>query len=101
LDGILSYPLSIFGSKMLEKEIRRFKALKAKLLNLLRRWEHFKAVRSVIEDVFKLAKSFGLRRLHRYTGRSCEFATLNVLLVGVVVALGFREKRVLQRLAEM
>ena len=101
LDGILSYPLSIFGSKMLEKEIRRFKALKAKLMNLLRRWEHFKAVRSVIEDVFKLAKSFGLRRLHRYTGRSCEFATLNVLLVGVVVALGFREKRVLQRLAEM
>jgi len=100
---------------MLEKEIRRFKALKAKLMNLLRRWEHFKAVRSVIEDVFKLAKSFGLRRLHRYTGRSVyklrlhrytgrsvyKFAALNVLLVGVVVALGFREKKVLQRLAEM
>jgi len=70
--------------------------------------------------VFKLAKSFGLRRLHRYTKRSVyKFAALNVLLVGIVVALGFREtalnvllvgivvalgfreKKVLQRLAEM
>ncbi len=30
-----------------------------------------------------------------------KFVALNVLLVGVVVALGFREKKVLQRLAEM
>ena len=80
---------------------RKFKALKVKL-NLLLRWQDFKAVRSAIEDVFKLAKSFGLRRLHRYTKRSVyKFAALNVLLVGIVVALGFREKKVLQRLAEM
>ena len=52
--------------------------------------------------MFKLAKSFSLRSLHRYTMRSAyRFAALNVLLVGVVVALGFREKKVLQRLAEM
>ena len=102
INGLLSYPLSIFGSKNLSVERRRFKALKAKLMNLLQRWHEFKPTRSVIEDVFKLAKSFGLRRLHRYTGRSVyKFAALNVLLVGVVVALGFREKRVLQRLAEM
>ena len=102
LDGLLSYPLSIFDSKSLDEEKRRFRVLKSKLLSLLQRWREFKAVRSVIEDVFKLAKSFGLRRLHRYTGRSVyKFAALNVLLVGVVVALGFREKRVLQRLAEM
>ena len=83
-------------------KIKLFKALKAKLMNLLRRWEHFKAVRSVIEDVFKLAKSFGLRRLHRYTSRSVyKYAVLNVLLIGLVAALGFREKKVLQRLAEM
>ena len=47
---------------------RKFKALKVKLMNLLLRWQDFKAVRSAIEDVFKLAKSFGLRMLHRYTG---------------------------------
>ena len=101
LNGMLSYPLSIFSSK-LKEEKRRFKALKSKLLNLLQRWGEFKAVRSAIEDVFKLAKSFGLRRLHRYTRRSMlKFAALNVLLVGVVVAMGFREKKELQRLAEM
>jgi hypothetical protein len=102
LDGLLSYPLSIFNSKSLDEEKKRFRALKVKLMNLLQRWNEFKAIRSAIEDVFKLAKSFGLRRLHRYTRRSVlKFAALNVLLVGVVVALGFREKKVLQRLAEM
>ena len=102
LDGLLSYPLSIFSSRNLKKEKRRFRALKAKLMNLLQRWEEFKPVRSVIEDVFKLAKSMSLRKLHRYTKRSVlKFVAVNVLLVGVVVALGFREKKVLQRLAEM
>jgi len=100
-DGMLSYPLNIFSSK-LKEEKRRFRNLKARLMSLLRRWQEFKPVRSAIEDVFKLAKSFGLRRLHRYTRRSVlKFAALNVLLVGVVVAMGFREKKVLQRLAEM
>ncbi len=102
LDRILSYPLSIFSSKNLMSKIKLFKALKAKLMNLLRGWEKFKALRSMIEDVFKLAKSFGLRKLHRYTRRSVlKFAALNVLLVGIFVAMGFREKKVLQRLAEM
>ena len=102
LDGLLSYPLSIFNSKNLNKEKRRFKALKAKLINLLLRWQDFKAVRSAIEDVFKLAKSMGLRKLHRYTRRSVyKFVALNVLLIGIVVALGFREKKELQMLAEM
>ena len=94
LDGLLSYPLSVFSSKNLKSEIKLFKALKAKLMNLLQRWEDFKSVRSVIEDVFKLAKSFGLRKLHRYTRRSVlKFPAMNVLLVGIVVALGFREKK--------
>ncbi len=102
LDGLLSYPLSIFSSKNLKSEIKLFKGLKAKLMNLLQRWEDFKSVRSVIEDVFKLAKSFSLRKLHRYTRRSVyKFVAVNVFLVGVVVALGFREKKKLQRLAEM
>ncbi|RLI77180.1 IS5/IS1182 family transposase, partial [Archaeoglobales archaeon] len=73
-----------------------------KLMGLLQRWGEFKPVRSMIEDVFKLAKSFGLRKLHRYTMISIyKFVAVNVLLVGVIVALGFREKKVLQRLAEM
>jgi len=36
LDGMLSYPLSIFSSK-LNEEKRRFRALKTKLMSLLRR----------------------------------------------------------------
>ena len=102
LDGMLSYPLSVFSSKSLKEEKRRFRNLKTRLMSLLRRWQEFKPVRAIIEDVFKLAKSFGLRRLHRYTRRSVlKFAALNVLLVGIVVAMGFREKKELQRLAEM
>jgi hypothetical protein len=52
LNRMLSYPLSIFSSKNMKKEVKLFKALKAKLLNLLERWKSFKPVRSVIEDVF-------------------------------------------------
>ena len=71
-------------------------------MNLLQRRQEFKAVRSVIEDVFKLTKSSGLRNLHRYTTIFVlKFAAINVLLVGMVIALGFRKKKVLQRLAEM
>jgi len=71
-------------------------------MTLLENWQSFKLIRSMIEDVFKLAKSMSLRNLHRYTIRSVyKFVAVNVLLVSVVVALGFREKRVLQRLAEM
>ncbi len=78
----------------MKSEIKLFKALKAKLMNLLQRWRKFKAVGSAIEDVFKLAKSFGLRKLYRYTRRSVlKFPAMNVLLVGIVVALGFREKK--------
>ena len=77
LDGPLSYPLSIFNSKNLARERRLFKALKAKLLNLLESWQNFKSERSIIEDVFKLAKSMSLRRLHRYTMKSVyKFAAL-------------------------
>ncbi len=66
LDRLLSYPLSIFNSRKLKKQKRRFRALKAKLMNLLKRWNDFKPVRSAIEDVFKLARSMSLRKLHRH-----------------------------------
>ncbi len=100
LDELLSYPLNIFTSKNLKKEVKLFRSLKARLMNLLENWKNFKSIRSTIEDVFKLAKSFSLRRLHRYTMRSVyKFVAMNVLLVGVIVVLGFREK-LLQRLAK-
>ena len=66
LDGLPSYPLNIFDSKNLKKEVKLFKGLKAKLLDLLKNWQSFKSIRSLIEDIFKLAKSFSLRGLHRY-----------------------------------
>ena len=101
LNSLLSYPLSIFNSKNFTRERRLFKALKAKLFNLLESWESYKSERSLIEDVFKLSKSMSLKKLHRYTMRSVyKFAALNVLLVDLIAALGFRERKVLQRLAE-
>jgi hypothetical protein len=102
LDGLMSYPLNLFDSKNLEKEKELFIKLKAKLMNFLSKWTGFKPVRSVIEDVFKVCKSMGLRNLHRYSMRSVyKYTVVNVLLIGMVVAVGIREKRVLQRLAEM
>ena len=62
LDGLLSYPLSFF-SKNLMRERKLFRDSKAKLINLLKNWRSFKWTRSIIEDVFKLAKSFSLRKL--------------------------------------
>lgn len=83
LDGLLGYPLTVFNSKNLTRERRLFKALKAKLLNLLLNWRDFKSIRPMIEDVFKLAKSMSLRIFHRYTMRSVyKFTALNALLVG-------------------
>ncbi|MBE8539465.1 hypothetical protein [Geoglobus acetivorans] len=93
--------MSIFDSKKLKNETKLFKGLKKRLMSLLKNWQSFKSKRSTIEDVFKPAKSLGLQKLHRYTiGSVYKFAALNVLLVGVVVAMGFREKKVLQRLAK-
>jgi len=102
LDGLMSYPIYIFNSKNLRKEKKEFRKLKTKLTSYLRRWKDFKSVRAVIEDVFKVCKSMGLRNLHRYTMRSVyKYTVVNVLLIGVVVAVGIKEKKLLQRLAEM
>jgi hypothetical protein len=102
LDGLMSYPLSLFDSKNLKREKEVFRKLKVKLMNLLSKWKNFKPVRSLIEDIFKLCKSMGLRNLHRYTMRSVyKYTVVNVFLIGVVVAVGVKEKKLLQRLAEM
>jgi hypothetical protein len=62
----------------------------------------FQSIRSLIEDVFKLAKdAFSLKNLHKYTTRSVKKTVcLNVLLIGLIIPLGFRSKTQLQRLSE-
>jgi hypothetical protein len=75
--------------------------MRSLLLNLVN-WKVYRPKRAIIEDVFKLAKeAFSLKGLHRYTERSVKkIVCVNVLLVGVVVALGIRSKEDLKRLAE-
>jgi len=101
--SLLSYPLSSFENSKLDENAKSFfeklaKEFKSKIEN----WKVFKAIRSSIEDVFKLAKnSFSLDKIHRYTMKSvAKFVSLNVLLVGIVLSLGFNSKEKLQRLAE-
>jgi len=100
--GKLIYPLSIFGRSDTPELIRRYRSLVRDLLLQLKNQDRFRKTRSYIEDVFKIAKNaFSLRRIHRYTTRSVTKAvSLNVLLTGLVISLGFRSKGQLQSLAE-
>ena len=91
------------------KKGRERKRLKAFFNNLVRRfkeeitnWEKYQPLRGLIEDVFKLTKSFfPNRKIHRYTKRSVQkHVSLSVLLVGILISMGIREKEELQRLAE-
>ena len=58
--------------------------------------------RSLIEDVFKVMKgAFSLDKIHRFTLSSViKIASLGVVLIGIAISLGFRDKGSLQRLAE-
>lgn len=98
----LSYPLSIFGRSDTDETMKLFKNLVKRLLDSLGHQDFFQSIRSLIEDVFKLAKdSFSLQKFHRYTTRSVKKAvSLNVLLFGLVISLGFHEKKQLQQLSE-
>jgi hypothetical protein len=66
------------------------------------RWQDFKYIRSIIEDMFKLAKkSLDLHKIHRYTTKSItKHVSLNVLLIGTIITLGYNSKTHLQTLAE-
>lgn len=103
LSGMLSYPLHIFDSKKnVKKEMEIYRIIVAKLFSLLENWIGLKPIRSIIEDVFKLAKNkYSLSILHRYTRRSAKkYCCLDVLLVGLTVASGIDNKKALQKLAE-
>jgi hypothetical protein len=104
---MLSYPLNIFDSKRNSKnEKQLFKKLAAKFKSLIENWEELKPIRSLIEDVFKIAKkACNMENLHRYTMRSVkycslEYCSLAVFLTGVVISSSNSDKRILQRLAE-
>ena len=100
LKGLISYPLFIFNSKNVEEEKKRYKKLVKKLFEGLK--ENLKTLRSIIEDVIKLGKeAFSLKRLHCYAFEPVKKrCSLSVLLTGMTFKLGFREKKVIQRLSE-
>lgn len=103
LFDMLSYPLNIFDSKRNTKEEKKlYKRLVAKFKSLIENWGGLKPVRSLIEDVFKVAKkACNMENLHRYTMRSVKkYCSLAVFLTGVVTAFFISDKKGLQRLAE-
>ena len=100
LEGLISYPLFIFNSKNVEREKRRYKKLVKRMFKGLN--EDLKKLRSIIEDVIKLGKeAFSLKQLHCYSFEPVKKkCSLSVLLTGMTIKLGFREKKLIQRLSE-
>jgi hypothetical protein len=103
LFDMLSYPLNIFDSKRNTKEEKKlYKRLVAKFKSLIENWGGLRPIRSLIEDVFKLAKkTCNMENLHRYRMRSVKkYCFLAVFLTGSVTAFFISDKKGLQRLAE-
>jgi len=100
LRGMISYPLTVFCSKNVEKEKKKYRKLVKKLFEGLKK--NLKSLRSIIEDVIKLGKeAYGMKRLHCYDFEPAKKrCSLSVLLTGMTFELGFREKRVIQKLSE-
>jgi len=100
LEGLISYPLFIFNSKNVDREKRKYRKLVKRLFEGLK--INLKKLRSIIEDVIKLGKeAFSLKKLHCYDFEPVrKRCSLSVLLTGMTINLGFREKRVIQRLSE-
>lgn len=103
LFDMLRYPLNIFDSKRNTKEEKKlYRKLVAKFKSLIENWGGLRPIRSLIEDVFKLAKkTCNMENLHRYTMRSVKkYCSLAVFLTGAVIAFSVCDKKMLQRLAE-
>jgi hypothetical protein len=99
LFNMLRYPLKIFDLRRnTEKEIKFYKEITAKFKELISKWKEFRSVRSIIEDVFKLAKkAYSMENLHRYTRSSVQkYCSLAVLLVGRTLNYGITERKELQ-----
>jgi hypothetical protein len=100
---MLRYPLKIFDSRRdTEKEIKCYKEVIEKFKELISKWKEFRSVRSVIEDIFKLAKkAYSMEDLHRYMKSSIQkYCFLAVLLVEETVNCGIRERKELQAFSE-
>jgi hypothetical protein len=103
LFNMLRYPLKIFDSRRDTKsEIKIYKGIIAKFKELISKWSEFRSVRSIIEDIFKLAKkAYSMEDLHRYTRSSVlKYCSLAVLLVGMTVNYGIKERKELQAFSE-
>ena len=100
LEGLISYPLFIFNSKNIEKEKRKYRKLVRRLFEGLKL--NLKSLRAIVEDIIKLGKeAFSLKRLHCYDFEPVKKrACFPVLLTGITFKLGFREKKVIQKLSE-
>jgi len=99
--SMISTPLTYFIENKI-KDIIFFKKLVKILVDYLKRVDELKAERSEVEDVFKLGKcGLFMDKIHRFTRRAvAKFVYANVLLIAILIRLGFREKKALQRLAE-
>ena len=103
LDGLISYPLTIFNPKKSTKKLKPiYRKIKRKLLQLLEDWENYKPKRGKIEDFFKLCKEgINLKKIHKYTPKSAKKTTiLHVFLAGIITTLGYNKKTDLQKLSE-
>lgn len=103
LNGIVP-PLEFYLDKpnRIQNKLLFLKKLVSDFKETISNWKSFKYIRSFIEDVFKIKKNaLSLDRLHKYTSRSVKkTCSLAVLLIGILVSMGFREKGTLQKLAE-
>jgi hypothetical protein len=98
----LIYPLTSYRQGRSARDRALYPRLKAALRHVLEHWKEYRPIRSRIEDFFKAGKeAFGWGVVHRYTQRSvAKHLAVGVLLMGLVVHFGFREKKALQQLAE-
>ena len=85
----------------IKKKIQQLKTILKEFKHNILNWKSFKPKRSLIEDVFKVIKgAFSLDKIHRFTLSSViKIASLGVVLIGIAISLGFRDKGSLQRLA--
>lgn len=72
-----------------------YSKLVAKFKILLENWGRLKPIRSLIEDMFKVAKkTFNMKDLHRHTTRFVQkYCFLTVFLIGAITAFLFAIKR--------
>ena len=96
--------LDFFNDKAyrIKKKIQHLKTILKKFKQNVLKQKEFKPKMSLIEDVFKVIKgTFSLDKIHRFTLSSVtKITSFGVVLIGIAISLGFRDKGSLQRFAE-